>query len=128
MRSAYVYDACPAVQERAAHRSRIRGRAKDARAAPGTNPIVNTCFRYLVSGRVQGVYFRATTRERALRFGLTGWVRNRSDGAVEVLACGDEANVAELEAWLRRGPAHARVVSVEREPADPEVCRGFEIR
>ena len=89
---------------------------------------MNTCFRYRVSGWVQGVYFRATTRERALRLGLSGWVRNTPGGAVEVLACGDEANLAELEAWLRRGPDLARVVSVEREPADPEVCRGFEIR
>ena len=92
------------------------------------NPVVNTCFRYRVSGRVQGVYFRAMTRERALGLGLSGWVRNRRDGAVEVLACGDEAKLAELEAWLRRGPAHARVVSVQREPAEPEACRGFEIR
>ena len=86
-----------------------------------------TCFRYRVSGWVQGVYFRATTRERALGLGLSGWVRNMPDGAVEVLACGQEAKLAELETWLRRGPEHARVVSVEREPADPEVCRGFEI-
>ncbi|MDQ3776990.1 MAG: acylphosphatase [Pseudomonadota bacterium] len=89
---------------------------------------MNTCFRYRVSGRVQGVYFRATTRERALGLGLTGWVRNTPDGAVEVLASGDEANLAALEAWLRRGPEYAHVVSVEREPADPKVCRGFEIR
>lgn len=89
---------------------------------------MNTRFRYRVSGRVQGVYFRAATRERALGLGLTGWVRNTPYGAVEVLACGEETNLAELETWLRRGPEHARVVSVEREPADPEVCRGFEIR
>lgn len=93
-----------------------------------SNPVVNTCFRYRISGRVQGVYFRATTRERALRLGLTGWVRNRPDGAVEVLACGEEAKLAALEAWLRRGPDLARVVSVERQAAEPEVCRGFEIR
>jgi acylphosphatase len=102
MRSAYVYD--------------------------WINPIVNTCFRYRISGWVQGVYFRATTRERALGLGLSGWVRNTPDGAVEVLACGEEATLAELETWLRRGPEHARVVSVEREPAKAEVCRGFEIR
>ncbi|MGH8628208.1 MAG: acylphosphatase [Gammaproteobacteria bacterium] len=89
---------------------------------------MNNCFRYRVSGWVQGVYFRATTRERALALRLTGWVRNRPDGSVEVLACGEEAKLAELENWLRRGPAHARVVSVEREPAGPEACRGFEIR
>jgi acylphosphatase len=89
---------------------------------------MNNCFRYRVSGRVQGVYFRATTRERALGLGLRGWVRNRPDGSVEVLACGEEAKLAELETWLRRGPAHARVVSVDREPAGPEACRGFEIR
>lgn len=100
----------------------------DSTTSTGTDPIVNPCFRYRVSGWVQGVYFRATTRERALGLGLTGWVRNTPDGSVEVLACGEEAKLAALEAWLQRGPAHARVVSVERGPADPEVCRGFEIR
>ena len=66
-------------------------------ASTGTNPIVITCFRYRVSGCVQGVYFRATTRERAVGLGLSGWVRNTPDGAVEVLACGQDAKLAEVE-------------------------------
>ncbi len=87
-----------------------------------------SCYRYRVTGRVQGVYFRATTLEKALALGLSGWVRNASDGAVEVLASGPAAQLELFEAWLQRGPEHARVHSVEREPADPEPYRGFKIR
>ena len=69
--------------------------------------------RFIVSGRVQGVFFRASTREEALRLGLTGHARNLADGSVEVLACGDAAALAALEGWLRRGPPLARVARVD---------------
>jgi acylphosphatase len=90
--------------------------------------MASACFRYRVSGRVQGVYFRATARARAQALGLGGWVRNLPNGSVEVLAYGDEAALAQLDTWLARGPEHAWVASVEREPADPEGRVGFEIR
>jgi len=70
------------------------------------------CRRFRVSGRVQGVFFRATTRDTARRLGLTGWVRNRPEGDVELVACGDEAALKQLEEWLWRGPPHARVDGV----------------
>lgn len=72
--------------------------------------------RFLVSGKVQGVFFRASTRERALALGLTGHAVNLDDGRVEVLACGDDAAIEALQAWLHEGPPAARVQTVEREP------------
>jgi len=86
--------------------------------------------RYLVEGRVQGVFFRASTREEALRLGLDGWVRNLRDGRVEAWAIGPVATLDAFEAWLRRGPPRAQVVALEIvEEAPPESApRGFEIR
>jgi acylphosphatase len=65
-----------------------------------------------VSGRVQGVWFRQSTKEQALSLGLKGWVRNLNDGRVEVLAAGEEKAVRQLEAWLAQGPELANVAEV----------------
>ncbi len=70
------------------------------------------CRRFLVSGRVQGVFFRAGTQDRARRLGLTGWVHNLPDGRVELIACGDDAKLKQLEEWLWQGPPHAHVEGV----------------
>jgi acylphosphatase len=74
-----------------------------------------------VRGRVQGVGFRWFVRERARALGLTGWVRNRQDGTVEVLAVGDNVALQQLRALLRSGPAGARVSDVEDQSAAPNV-------
>lgn len=66
-----------------------------------------------VRGRVQGVFFRASTQREAKRLGLTGWVKNRADGSVEVLAEGEEDELKELIAWANRGPSAARVERVD---------------
>ncbi len=71
-----------------------------------------SCLRFRVTGRVQGVFFRAATRERALALGLTGHACNRDDGSVEVLACGEPAALEALRQWLHEGPPAARVASV----------------
>jgi len=90
---------------------------------------VSVCVRCWVSGRVQGVFYRASTRERALALGLRGFARNLPDGRVEVLACGPEPAVQALKAWLWEGPPLARVTDVRCEPADPAGCPdGFETR
>ena len=70
--------------------------------------------RFLVTGKVQGVFFRASTRERALALGLHGRATNLADGGVEVIAEGDAAMLDALEAWLHHGPPAARVESVMR--------------
>jgi acylphosphatase len=66
-----------------------------------------------VRGRVQGVFFRASTQREAKRLGLTGWVRNRPDGSVEILAEGEEDGLKELIAWAQKGPSAARVERVD---------------
>lgn len=67
---------------------------------------------------MQGVGYREAMRHEAERLGVTGWVRNRADGSVEVLAQGGDAGVAALLAWARRGPPAARVERVERGPPE----------
>jgi acylphosphatase len=76
------------------------------------------CAKFNVRGRVQGVAFRAHTRELARRLGLTGYAKNRVDGSVEVLACGDAAALDALERWLHIGPPAARVDAVTRTPGE----------
>lgn len=79
-----------------------------------------TAARFFVSGHVQGVFFRASTREQAQRLGLRGHARNLHDGRVEVLAVGDADAIDALERWLHHGPPMARVDAVEREEASDE--------
>lgn len=75
-------------------------------------PLLERRLRALVRGRVQGVGYRATTIDEARRLGLAGWVRNRVDGTVEVLAEGAEPKLNLFLAYLRRGPWGAHVTSV----------------
>jgi len=77
----------------------------------------NISMRFFVTGRVQGVWFRASTQEKAEALGVTGWVRNLPDGRVEVLATGDFDKVANLHAWLEKGPELAIVEEVLVEEA-----------
>ena len=74
--------------------------------------------RFFVEGRVQGVFFRASTREQANALGLRGYARNLHDGRVEVLAVGDVQALERLAEWLKHGPPHARVDRVQRIEAD----------
>jgi len=86
--------------------------------------------RFNVSGKVQGVWFRASARDEALRLGLRGHARNLTDGDVEVLAVGDAAAIQRLAAWLQAGPPMARVDAVQRFDVDDGVdaAEGFEVR
>jgi acylphosphatase len=78
------------------------------------------CRKSLVSGRVQGVFYRATAAERARELGLRGYARNLPDGRVEVLACGDAKVVDEFVKWLWTGSAASKVTAVEVEAIDPQ--------
>lgn len=84
--------------------------------------------RCLVSGRVQGVFFRASTRHQAERLGLTGFAANLPDGRVEVVACGESGAVGRLKAWLAKGPPGSRVTGVACEAATVQEYRDFTIR
>lgn len=64
---------------------------------------------FFVAGKVQGVFFRSETKEKAQQLGLTGWVKNLADGRVEIVAEGERGRVEELVNWAKRGPAIARV-------------------
>lgn len=81
--------------------------------------------KFIVSGIVQGVYFRAATRVRAGELGLTGLARNLADGSVEVVASGSTEALRELERWLHEGPSAARVRSVARAELPAQGHVGF---
>ena len=82
----------------------------------------------VVHGSVQGVFFRAETRDRARSLGLAGWVRNAPDGTVEAVLEGDDEQVESMVEWCRRGPGGARVEEVEVAWSEPEGEEGFSIR
>jgi acylphosphatase len=84
--------------------------------------------RVRVTGRVQGVFFRAWTRDEARRLGVSGWVRNCPDGSVEAHLDGSEQAVEQLIERLRQGPSGARVNDVRANFAEPEDLNGFEVR
>lgn len=83
--------------------------------------------RVIVHGRVQGVFFRAQTADRARRRGLAGWVRNNVDGTVEAVVEGEAQAVDELLAFMHRGPRGARVERVEIGEEPPERLRDFDV-
>jgi acylphosphatase len=84
--------------------------------------------RVVVRGRVQGVFFRVETRDRARSLGLSGWVRNAPDGSVEAVFEGDRERIESMLAWCRRGPSHARVDDVQAEWEEPAGEEGFTTR
>jgi len=84
--------------------------------------------RIRVYGRVQGVFFRASTRERAAAAGAAGWVCNRPDGSVEAVLEGPAAAVEAVVDFCRQGPGPARVERLEEIEEEPEGLAGFEVR
>lgn len=90
-----------------------------------------SCARlFLIEGRVQGVFYRASARSEAERLGLDGWIRNLDSGAVEAYARGSEAALVAFETWLRKGPPRAEVRKVTVKEVLPEALprAGFSIR
>ena len=84
--------------------------------------------RVVISGHVQGVFFRDRTRREAHRRDVAGWVRNCADGTVEAYFEGEPAAVEEVVRWCRQGPRHATVYDVRVEDAEPAGLDGFTIR
>ena len=84
--------------------------------------------RVVVHGHVQGVFFRDSARRKAAELGVSGWIINRSDGAVEAIFEGAPDAVAAMADWSRRGPGGADVGRVEEREESPEGLTGFEVR
>jgi len=80
-----------------------------------------------VSGKVQGVWFRQSTRERALILGITGEVRNLADGRVSIIATGSKEHLEKLVSWCRQGPEKARVTGIEVQDIRFQQFEGFAI-
>jgi acylphosphatase len=93
---------------------------------PGLNE--RSRVRVLVSGRVQGVWFRESCREAAASAGVSGWVRNLSDGRVEAVLEGPPAAVDRVVSWCHDGPSRARVEAVETQVEEPVGEAGFRVR
>ncbi|MCP4077512.1 MAG: acylphosphatase [Gammaproteobacteria bacterium] len=86
------------------------------------------CIKAIISGRVQGVFFRESTRKQAVQLGIRGHAINLSDGCVEVLACGTEDTINQLIQWLHQGPEYARVTDVKTHPIEIDIPSGFYTR
>lgn len=85
------------------------------------------CRIFHIRGHVQGVFFRASTRDQALHLGVTGYAHNLRDGRVEVLACGGAESVEALAKWLRIGPPTANVESVRESASERRENNGFQV-
>jgi acylphosphatase len=83
------------------------------------------CARFIIHGRVQGVFFRAATRREALRLGIAGHAKNCADGSVEVVAAGAREALDKLADWLQHGPPAARVDHVDREAMPAQNLKDF---
>lgn len=86
------------------------------------------CVHLIVSGRVQGVFFRENTRRKAIELGLKGYVKNLPDGNVEIVAEGNENKINEFIEFIKKGPGIARIQGIKIMHKEPENFKGFEIR
>ncbi|WP_299181558.1 acylphosphatase [uncultured Neptuniibacter sp.] len=87
------------------------------------------CIHAYISGRVQGVWYRQSAKEKAESLAIAGWVRNLEDGRVELIAAGEQLAVRQLEAWLSQGPELANVIDVSSSIIEkPDIPQLFEVR
>jgi acylphosphatase len=89
---------------------------------------IRLCKKYIISGHVQGVWFRASTQEQAKKLNITGWAKNLPDGNVEVIACGMEYQLNILHQWLIHGPKNASVDSVSCDDFELFECSNFQVK
>ena len=92
-----------------------------------TKSAARSAYLYTVKGRVQGVWFRDSTRREAMRLNITGYAKNLTNGDVEVLACGSSEAVQTLRLWLQDGPPMAKVSDVIEQPTEYELYESFQI-
>ena len=85
-------------------------------------------YRFIATGQVQGVGFRESARRKAQQLGVSGWIANRADGAVEGVAHGDDAALGRFHTWLGDGPPMARVLTLQWQKSDEVPPPGFEVR
>ena len=85
------------------------------------------CMHLIVSGRVQGVFFRDNTRKKAIELGLNGYAKNLPDGNVEVVAQGDEDKLKKLIEFIKKGPGIAIVENIQIKNKEPENFKNFEV-
>lgn len=85
------------------------------------------CLHLLIRGRVQGVYFRSSSKSVAEELEINGWIRNTDAGDVELLACGEEKKLSRFLEWCRKGPSRARVTELIQSASDAIPPSGFEI-
>lgn len=88
---------------------------------------MNVSYIAHVSGKVQGVYFRVSSQQKAIELGISGYARNLADGDVEVFLSGEAKNVEEMLAWLQHGPKRAEVTKVQQKQVDWQEYRFFSI-
>ncbi len=92
-----------------------------------SSPSSTQRVRVFISGQVQGVGFRYSTREAAIQRNVNGWVRNLSDGRVEAVLEGSQTDVESMIEWCHQGPPAAKVQQVSVHPESPEGLQGFEV-
>lgn len=85
------------------------------------------CSHFLITGKVQGVWFRDSAKKEAERLGITGWAQNLMDGRVEVVACGEASQIDAFYEWLKYGPSMAEVDECIRESHPEENHDNFEV-
>lgn len=81
----------------------------------GRELTMNVCYVAHISGRVQGVYFRASAQQQAIDYSLSGYARNLADGDVEVMLCGEQESIEKMLAWLAEGPEQAEVSNIQHQ-------------
>lgn len=86
------------------------------------------CIEVTVKGKVQRVFFRQSTQNKARDLGLTGWVKNNTDGSVLLRACGEKEPINQLVEWLKTGPPLAKVSTIDTKEVSVEHFHGFEVR
>ncbi|MDB5231716.1 MAG: hypothetical protein JWN76_2521 [Chitinophagaceae bacterium] len=84
-------------------------------------------FHLIIKGKVQGVFFRVSAKEKADELGITGWVKNTDDGNVEAVACGQNSTTEEFITWCRKGPRRAQVTELIVKETDQQSFTGFTI-